>query len=95
MKQFIVKNQFEDVTSGELVAVGSIIEADAEREILLRAADVIGKEVQPVAKEPEKKEADSKEAEAAEKVGDEAGADDETAQDKSAAKRVKASKDEK
>lgn len=94
MKQFIVKNQFEDVTSGELMAVGSVIEADAEREILLRAADVIGKEVLPEP-EPVAKEVDSKDVEAAEKVCDEAGAVDETTQNKAAAKQAKATKDDK
>lgn len=43
-KSFIVTNEFYDAETGELIKVGSIIEADEEREELLRAADVIGKE---------------------------------------------------
>ncbi|QJC52791.1 hypothetical protein HGI30_15260 [Paenibacillus albicereus] len=45
MKRFIVKNPFEDTLSGNVVGVGDVIEADEEREKLLREADVIGKEV--------------------------------------------------
>lgn len=45
MKKFIVKNPFEDTLSGSVVEVGDVIEADEEREKLLREADVIGKEI--------------------------------------------------
>lgn len=43
-KSFIVTNEFYDAETGELIKVGSTIEADEEREEVLRAADVIGKE---------------------------------------------------
>lgn len=44
-KTFIVTNDFMDKETGETVTTGSLFEADADREKLLRAADVIGKEV--------------------------------------------------
>ncbi|MEK5449567.1 hypothetical protein [Paenibacillus sp. FSL R7-0331] len=43
-KSFIVTNEFYDAETGKLVKIGSTIEADKEREEVLRAADVIGKE---------------------------------------------------
>lgn len=45
MKRFLVTSDFTDKETGELVTAGSVFEADDEREAALRAAEVIGKEV--------------------------------------------------
>lgn len=46
-KSFFVTSDFYDAETGDIVKAGSTFEADAEREEVLRAAGVIGKEEKP------------------------------------------------
>ncbi|ETT46277.1 hypothetical protein BSK66_25535 [Paenibacillus odorifer] len=48
-KPFLVTSDFYDAETGDLVKAGTTFEADEEREEVLRAANVIGKEAKTAA----------------------------------------------